>query len=171
MSPRYIRPRPIEADDDTSGFSSGNDVLDDWLRRFALVNHASGGARTYVTRPWRSHRVAGFYALATSSVQHAEATPRAARGMPHSPIPAILLGRLAVDQKDQGAGLGSHLLRDAIARTLTAADAIGVRVLLVHAADENARSFYLNFDFEPSPTDPMNLQLLLKDARAIADNA
>jgi predicted N-acetyltransferase YhbS len=82
------------------------------------------------------------------------------------PIPAVLLGRLAVDHKEQGHGLGRYLVRDAIIRTLWAAEVIGVRALLVHAASEDVRRFYLRLDFEPSPTDPLHLMLLLKDARA-----
>jgi GNAT superfamily N-acetyltransferase len=83
------------------------------------------------------------------------------------PIPVVLLGRLAVDRKEQGRSLGSNLLRDAITRTVEAAEIIGVRALLVHALNERARDFYLHHDFEPSPTDPLHLMLLIKDARKI----
>ena len=88
------------------------------------------------------------------------------------PVPAILLSRLAIDRREQGNGLGKHLLRDAIARSVRAADLIGVRALLVHAVNQQARSFYTRFDFEPSPTDPLHLLLLIKDARAaLSSNA
>jgi GNAT superfamily N-acetyltransferase len=83
------------------------------------------------------------------------------------PVPAILLSRLAVDRKDQGLGLGKDLLRDAIVRSVEAADLIGARALLVHALNDNAREFYAHFDFEPSPTDPLHLMLLIKDARVV----
>jgi predicted N-acetyltransferase YhbS len=162
---RYSTPRPIEPNDDTSAFSSGETALDEWLKRYALVNHTAGAARVYVTL--REGQVVGYYALAAASVMKADATQRAGKAMPQ-PIPAILLGRLAVSQKEQGHGLGKHLLRDAIVRTLGAAEAIGVRVLLVHCASEGARNFYLNFGFEPSPTDPMHLMIMLKDARRVA---
>lgn len=161
---RYSRPRPITNDDDLSAFSCGEPSLDEWLRRFALANHLAGGSRCFVT--CRQEKVVGYYALATASIQHDDATRRVRQGMPR-PIPAVLLGRLAVDQKEQGHGLGKHLLRDAIIRTLDAADLVGVRVLLVDALSEDARAFYLRFDFEPSPTDAMHLMLLLKDARAL----
>lgn len=82
------------------------------------------------------------------------------------PVPAILLSRLAVDRSVQGAGLGAHLLRDAVARSVAAADLIGIRAMLVHALHEDARKFYAHFGFEPSPTDPMHLLLAIKDARA-----
>jgi GNAT superfamily N-acetyltransferase len=164
---RYSSPRPISQEDDTAQFSCGDDRLDEWLRRFALANHFGGGARTYVVL--RDSRVVGYYALATASIQRADATTRVAKAMPQ-PVPAVLLGRLGVDQKEAGRGLGSGLLRDAILRTLQAAEVVGVRVLLTHAASEDARSFYLKRGFEPSPTDPMHLMVLLKDAKAILEH-
>lgn len=162
---RYDAPRPIESGDDTSAFSCGDSALDEWLKRYALVNHNAGAAKVYVAL--REGQIVGYYALAAASIMRADATERAGKAMPQ-PIPAILIGRLAVSQKEQGHGLGKHLLRDAITRTLGAAEAIGVRVLLVHCASEDARNFYLNFGFEPSPTDPLHLMLMLKDARRAA---
>jgi GNAT superfamily N-acetyltransferase len=161
---RYSTPRPITADDVVTGFDCGEPSLNDWLRRRALTNQDSGASRCFVTS--RDSTVAGYYALATGSVQRVAASPRIARSMPE-PIPVILLGRLAVDLKEQGHGLGAHLLRDVIARTVQVADSVGVRALLVHALNERARAFYLRYDFEPSPIDPLQLMLLLKDARAI----
>ena len=84
------------------------------------------------------------------------------------PIPVVVLGWLAVDRKEQGHRLGSNLLPDAITRTVEAAEIIGVRALLVHAVHERAHDFYLHHDFEPSPTDPMHLMLLMKDARKVS---
>lgn len=159
----YSAPRPIVAEDLVADFDCGESSLNDWLRKRALTNQATGASRCYVT--CRDSRVVGYYALAAGSVQRAAANPRVAKAMPE-PIPVILLGRLAVDQKEQGHSLGEQLLRDAIARTVEAADIIGVRALLVHALNEQARNFYLRYDFEPSPTDPLHLLLLMKDARA-----
>jgi GNAT superfamily N-acetyltransferase len=79
------------------------------------------------------------------------------------PIPAVILARMAVDEKYRGSGLGSALLQSAIETTMAAARTIGIACLLVHAMDEGARSFYLHFDFEPSPTDPLHLFLRLAD--------
>jgi GNAT superfamily N-acetyltransferase len=73
--------------------------------------------------------------------------------------------RLAVDHRWQGQGIGNALLRDALRRTLQAADIAGIRTLAVHAKDKAARDFYEKFDFIPSPTDPMHLFVLLKDVR------
>ncbi len=160
----YSRPRPISADDDTSSFDSGEPPLDDYLRQRALANHVQGASRCFVT--CRAGRVVGYYALASASVQHRDVTGKVRRNMP-DPVPVILLSRLAVDRKEQGSGLGKHLLRDAILRSVAASEIIGVRALFVHALNDTARAFYAHFDFEPSPTDPLHLLLLMKDARAV----
>lgn len=160
----YSRPRPIRQDDETASFDSGEPSLDRYLQTRALSNHLQGASRCYVT--CRGARVVGYYALAATSIRHRDAPGKVRRNMPE-PVPAILLSRLAVDRKDQGLGLGKDLLRDAIVRSVEAADLIGARALLVHALNDNAREFYAHFDFEPSPTDPLHLMLLIKDARVV----
>jgi predicted N-acetyltransferase YhbS len=161
---RYTRPRPITAQDDVTDFDSGEPSLDNWLRRRALTNQATGASRCFIT--CRENRCVGYYALTVSSVQHADSTRRIGHGMP-DPIPVVLLARLAVDAKQQGRGLGRHLLRDAIARTVEVSEIVGVRALLVHALHEQARDFYLRFGFEPSPTHELHMMLLMKDARHV----
>jgi predicted N-acetyltransferase YhbS len=160
----YSQPRPIHEDDDASTFDSGERSLDEYLRTRALSNHVQGGSRCFVT--CRDGRVVGYYALASASVEHRDLAGKVRRNMP-DPVPVILLSRLAIDRKEQGSGLGKNLLRDAIARSVAAAEIVGVRALLVHALHDEARAFYLHFDFEPSPTDPLHLLLLMKDARAL----
>lgn len=160
----YSAPRPISESNEVADFDSGEPTLDAYLRGRALANHVEGASRCFVT--CRDGRVVGFYALASASLEHAGAPGRVRRNMP-DPVPAILLSRLAIDRNEQGKGLGAHLLRDAIIRTVGAAEIIGVRVLLVHALHERARAFYAHFGFESSPTDPLHLLLLIKDARAI----
>lgn len=95
-----------------------------------------------------------------------ESTARIAKGLAKHPIGVVLLARLAVDRSEHGAGLGKALLVDALTRALTAAEAIGARAILVHAIDEEAAAFYKKFGFEPSPLDPKQLMLLMKDLRA-----
>lgn len=170
--PRFGGPEPLRRDHDLERFASGVSSLDGWLRRHALQSAATGSARTFVvTDAEQGGRVVGYHALAAASVSHGAATARVAKGMPRHPIPAVLLARLAVDASAQGRGLGAWLLRDAMLRSLAAAEAVGMRVLLVHALDDRARAFYLRHGFEPSPTDPLNLQLLVKDLRAAVDVA
>lgn len=159
----YCKPRPLQDADDISTFDCGTDSLNEYLHNRALANHMSGASRCFVT--CRDGRVAGYYALTSSVVDHEDVAGKVRRNMPN-PVPAILLARLAVDLKDQSNGVGASLLQDAIRRTVHVAEEVGVRVLLVHALHEDAQRFYRHFGFELSPTDPLHLMLLMKDARA-----
>ena len=163
----YSQPRPISEGDDFATFESGEPTLDEDLHKRALSNHLEGASRCFVT--CRHGQVVGFYALASASVDRGAVPGKVRRNMP-DPVPVILLSRLAVDRKEQHKGLGKQLLRDAITRSVQAADIIGVRALLVHALHDDARSFYAHFEFEPSSTDPLHMLLLMKDARAIINN-
>jgi len=151
---------------DVRGFDCGKPPLDAFLQRFALVNQSTGSAQTYVAA--RGGKVVGYYSLAVGAVELAAAPARVAKGLPRHPVPVMLLARLAVDRTEQGLGLGlgKALLKDALLRTAQAAGIAGIRALLVHAKDDEARAWYLSFDFEPSPTDPYHLFLLMKDLRA-----
>jgi len=145
-------------------FSSGEASLDDWLRKRALRNEAEGASRTYVVCEQGSNRVVAYYALATGAVLREAAPGTVRRNMPE-PIPVMVLGRLAVDERFQKRGLGRALVRDAILRTLQAGDIAGIRAILVHALSDSARVFYLHCGFEPSPIDSLTLMLRLSDAR------
>ena len=163
---RFGDPEALTDAHDIEGFDAGVASLTTWLREHALQAGRTGSARTFaVTDAHQVGRVVGYHALAAASVERVAATPRAGRGMPGHPVPAILLARLAVDQTVQRRGVGAWLLEDAMRRALSVSEEFGVRVLLVHAIDEGARSFYERFGFEASPTDPLNLQLLTKDIR------
>lgn len=162
----YRPPRPLSGKQALDEFASGAAALDDWLRRHARVSQASGTARVYVATLADGCTVVGYYALAAAQVAPGEAVARARTGQPTArPVPAIVLARLAVDERHQRIGVGRSLLQDVLLRCLDAAKSIGARVLLVHAKSEDAKSFYLRFGFEPSPSDPLNLQLLMKDIR------
>jgi GNAT superfamily N-acetyltransferase len=156
----WRRPEPLNPDHVVPGFSCGKPELDEWLRKRALANQMSGGSKTHVVI--EDGRVIGFYVLTSGAVARDTVGGRTRRNMP-DPIPAVILARMAVDEKHRGNGLGSALLQSAIETTLAAARTIGISCLLVHAKDEEARSFYLHFDFEPSPTDPLHLILRLAD--------
>lgn len=145
--------------------------LDVWLVKHARAAAGAGSARTYVVVDTRQDRVVGYHALSLASIEHADATERGRKGMPRHPIPAMLLARLAVDKAVQGNGIGAFLLRDAMGRALSVAEQAGMRLLLVHALNDEARAFYEHFGFEPSPSDPMNLQLLVEDIRLALDSA
>jgi len=158
-------PEPLTAAHDVRNFDCGKQGLTEWLRRYALQSHQAGAARVYAVH--RTGRVVGYSALAAGSVEPDEAPERVRKGLARHPIPVILLARLAVDISEQRQGLGAALLKDALRRTASAADEIGARAILVHAKDDEAKAFYRHFDFEPSPTDPLHLFLLMKDLRAI----
>ncbi|MCU0874247.1 MAG: GNAT family N-acetyltransferase [Pirellulaceae bacterium] len=158
------RPRPLQRDDRGDDFDCGSEPLNDYLKRFAWPNQQAGAARTYVAM--RGKRVAGYYTLAYASVEHQAAAPRIRRGLAQHPIPVMLLARLAVDRGEQGHGLGKGLLKDALLRTLQAAEIAGLRAVIVHAKDVAAKAFYEQFGFQSSPLDELHLMLLLKDVRS-----
>ncbi len=149
---------------DASTFDCGTESLNAWLKRYALVNQQNDAAQTYVLH--RNGLVVGYYALTAGSVRPEEAPGRISKGLAKHPIGVILLARLATDKREQGKGLGKALLKDALLRTMSAADAIGARAVLVHAIDDEARRFYERFGFERSPIDELELMLLMKDLRA-----
>ncbi len=161
----YEPVRKLSASDTVDSFDCGQPALNQFLQRFALVNQKSNSAQTYVS--CCSDAVVGFYSLAVGSVDPATAAPRVIKGVAQHPVPVMILARLAVDLQHQGAGLGKALLKDALMRTAQAADIAGIRALLVHAKDEPARQWNLNWEFEPSASDPFHLFLLLKDIKAM----
>ena len=156
----------LRGDHDLARFDCGNDELNRFLKRFALANQQAQSAQTYVA--CRDTVVVGYYSLAFGSVAREQTPERVKKGLARHPIPVMILARLAIDQSMQGKGLGQGLLKDALERTVRAADIGGLRAMLVHAKDDSARAFYEHFDFEPSPTDPYHLFMLLKDLKRAA---
>lgn len=158
--------RKLAAADEVQPFDCGEPSLNRFLQRFALVSQQAHSAQTYVCCAAAS--VAGFYSLTVGSVEPAAAAARVTKGVPRHSVPVMILARLAVDLSHQRAGLGKALLKDALLRTAQAADIAGIRALLVHAMDDVAKRWYLQWEFEPSPTDPLHLFLLMKDLKALA---
>ena len=148
-------------DHDRNAFDCGVSVLSEYLKKYALQNQKKHAARTYVAT--RGNRIVGYYSLAYGSVSLEEAPQSVKSGLPRHPIPVILLARLAVDSTEQGSGLGTALLKDALLRTIQAAEIAGLRAMLVHAKDDSAKRFYEKFGFEPSPIDGYHPFLRLSD--------
>lgn len=146
-------------------FDCGQEVLNRFLQRYALQNQQAGASQTYVGLV--GGVIAGFYTLTVGQVTYDDAPARLTKGLARHPVPIMLLARLATDRRWQKQGVGRALLKDAMLRSLQAADIAGIRAFAVHAKDEAARQFYQHFDFIPSPTDPMHLFVLLKDVRRI----
>jgi len=155
-------PEKLKSSHQIASFDSGNSQLDDWLKRRALKNELDGASRTYVLCTEEDVAIA-YYCLANGAVAQATATGRVRRNMP-DPIPVMVIGRLAVDCHWQGKGIGRALLRDAILRTLQAAEIAGIRAILVHAISKEAKQFYENCGFTASPVDPMTLMVKVNDA-------
>jgi GNAT superfamily N-acetyltransferase len=161
-------PRRVEklrSDHPIEGFDCGREELNRYLLRYAWANQQAGAAQTYVGLV--GDAVVGYHTLSVGQVSREEAPERLTKGLARHPVPIMLLARLAVERRWQGQGVGKSLLKDAMQRTLQAADIAGIRAFAVHAKDEEARNFYQKFEFVPSPTDSMHLFVLLKDVRRI----
>jgi GNAT superfamily N-acetyltransferase len=153
----------LAANHDLTEFDCGrHSSLNDWLKRFARMNQASGDSRTYVVH--RNGKVVGYYSLAPGSISRKQATARARQAAPE-PIPVVLLARLAVDWREQGRELGAALLKDALLRAYAGAQIVGGCAILVHAIDPEAAAFYRKYGFETCPALELHLMLLMKDLR------
>ena len=155
-------PQPLADHHVLDAFECGEPSLDEWLKRRAPGNQASGASRTYVV--CAGEAVVGYYCLAVGALGHADAPGALRRNWP-DPIPVMVLGRLAIHKEHHQAGLGTALLRDALRRTLQAAEIAGVAALLVHALSEGAKRFYRSRGFVESPLKLMTMCLILESAR------
>ena len=153
-------PEIITKDHHIEGFTSGEDSLDHWLKRKALKNLANSASRTYVVH--NNYNVSGYYCMSTGSIECNKVPGKIKRNMPN-PIPLMVLGRLAVDIKYQGKGIGRGLLKDAVLRTYTISQKVGVKALLVHALTDSAKHFYKRFGFIESPIEEMTLFLPMQN--------
>lgn len=161
------RPEPLTASHAVADFDSTEPSLNDWLKRRAWQNQVSGATRTFVAT--KEGSVRAYYALASSAVAPAAAPGRFRRNMP-DPIPVVVLARLAVHRDYQGQGLGRALFQDAALRVIHAADAIGIRGLIVHALSDPAKRFYEQLGLQPSPLDPLVLMTTVADLKAALAN-
>lgn len=159
---RLEGPFPISADHELAVFDCGVATLNDWLKRRAVENNRTGASRTYVV--CEGQEVIAYYCLSTGAVDHDISPSQLRRNMP-DPIPVVVLGRLAVDQRYQNRKLGHVLLKDAILRSLQIAEIAGAVALLVHSISEEARRFYLSAGFVELPSQPKTLYLLMRTVR------
>jgi len=157
-------PTPILVNHEVVGFVSGEHSLDQWLKRRALKNQASGASRCFVL--CINKKVVGYYTLSAGAISHAAVPKMMRRNMP-DPLPVLLLGRLAIDKNYHNKGLGSALLRDALIRAVSVANEAGVFAILLHALSEQAKRFYLSRGFVESPIQPMTLMMTLETVHSI----
>lgn len=163
MSLQFSAPEPLSTHHHLDEFDCGEVVLDDWLKRRAMANQASGASRTFVVSD-PDNRVYGYYAMAAGAVSHHMAISSVRRNMP-DPVPVMVLARLAVDCRAQGMKLGASLLQDAVNRAVAVSQNTGVRAMLVHALHERAKRFYEHYGFQASPLHPMTLMLRLNNVK------
>lgn len=161
----FTEPRSITSKDPVAGFDCEVEILNRYLQKHAFQAQQGEGARTYVTFS-KDGIIAGYFTLAYGSIEHEKAPERVTKGIARHPIPVMLLARLAVDKRFKGQGIGKELMRDAMLRTLNAAEIAGLRAIVVDAKDDAAKAFYQRYGFEPFKDEPMRLSLILKDVRA-----
>ena len=157
---KLARHHPVDS------FDCGAEPLNRFLIRFALANQQAQASQTYVALAGEA--VSGFYSLVVGEVNYDGAPERLKKGLARHPVPIMILARLAVSLSSQGQGIGSGLLKDAMKRTIQAADIAGIRAFVVHAKDDAARPFYSHFGFAPGFTDPLHLYLLTKELKGLS---
>lgn len=159
-----LGPVPLSDTYSAEHFDCGVPALNEFLSKFALANDRANTAKTYVVV--RGEQIVGYYSLAAASISFENASPRFKKGIAKHPVPLILLARLAVDVEEKGKRLGEALLKDVFKRFIEASRIVGSRGLVTEAKDDNAKSFYLRYGFEPWPPDGNYLYLLTKDILA-----
>lgn len=157
----------LDKSHDRSGFDCGNSTLNDWLYNRAGQFDRRDLSRTYVATQPDESAVCGYYALSTHRVFYGDIPVAESKGLPRMDIPVILLGRLAVEQSNQGKGLGAILLIDALRRALHISDQVGIRAVEVDAIDDSAQAFYLKFGFRSLLDDPRHLMMPMHEIRKL----
>ena len=158
----HAGPELLAGEHRLEAFDCGSGPLNDWLVQRALRNQSSGTSRTWVVVEVGTGQVVAFYASSTASILRSSAPKRIGRNQPEE-MPALLLARMGVDSRHQSRGLGAALLKHFMLKAVEVAQSVGVRVLLIHAKDDNAKSFYEHYGFVESPLDPLVMMMLLTD--------
>ena len=156
MLPQIV---PLSQHHVKSSFDCGMPLLNTFLHKYATQNAKNDASKTYVYISQSSNEVAGYYTLSYGSTNPSSAPMRVRKNMPHYPIPVLMIGRLAVDKKYQGLGLGAALLKDALLKAIEASHIAGLKAVVVSAKNDIAVEFYKKFDFEESMLDKYSLML------------
>lgn len=159
MNDRRLIIEPLDAHHNRASFSCGEPALDIYLQRQASQDVRRRVAQVFVALGSAPEIIAGYYSLSASSFQKASLPPSLAKKLPHYPVPAAVLGRLAIDLTQQGRGLGETLLLDAMRRVLRASTKMAVYALIVDAKNDRAKSFYERFGFQALVDDERRLFL------------
>jgi GNAT superfamily N-acetyltransferase len=161
---KLTEPAPIAREDNVDDFDSGEESLNNWLKKRALKSHLSGACRVFVVK--NEKKVVAYYGLSAGSIALDAAPKKMQRNMPNL-LPVLLLGRLAVDRGHHNKGIGKGLLRDAMIRATLIAEEAGVFAILVHALSDQAKQFYLSCGFVLSPLQPMTLFMTVSTIKKI----
>jgi predicted N-acetyltransferase YhbS len=157
------KPVSLTKEHNLESFDCGKEPFTNWLRRFALQSQIARHTKTMVIAD-NNKVVIGYYSYNVISVEHDDSTPaRVKKGLAKYPIPVFLIARLAISTEYQGQGLGARLLRTALKGATASTEIIPIRAVIVDAIDEEAKRFYMGFDFEPYPADGLRMWLLMKD--------
>ena len=147
-------------------FSSGEPSLDVFLKTQASQYERRNVGRTYVATEEPSPNVSGYYTIAVGALKLDQLAEQSRKNLPRHDVPVALLGRLAVDQTQQGKGLGATLLRDALLRIVTISEQIGIHAIVVDALHDKAKNYYLKYSFTPCVDQPLRLYLPVKSISA-----
>jgi ribosomal protein S18 acetylase RimI-like enzyme len=153
---------PLGAHHDRTAFSCGEPALDSYLQRQASQDIRRRVARVFVAVGDVPEKIAGYYSLSATSFEKNELPSALTKRLPHYPVPAATLGRLAVDREQQGRGLGEMLLLDAIRRVIGASAVLAVYAIVVDAKNERAQAFYERYGFRLFAGEPRRLFLPLE---------
>lgn len=165
FGPESVRIEPLEAQHDRASFACSNEPLNRYLKERATQDIRRGLARSFVATPVdEPTRILGFFTLSATSIVAADLPPELAKRLPRYPVPAALIGRLAVDQKTAGRGLGGILLMEAVEKAKVAARTIAITVIVVDPIDDAAERFYTAFGFRSLQGPQRRLFLTLPSA-------
>ena len=166
----YNYPRLLAAHDDVSSFVCHSPERTKWLRNYGTVSAAANTSKVFVVTEEGKGQVVAYYAWCMASIAQIDAPVRLLTGAARYAQPVALLARLGVDESHEGRGLGAGLVADVVRRFVDVSQSIGCRGLLIHAADDDALSFYRHLlpGIDESPTNPRHLVLLTKDAATTA---
>lgn len=165
---KITEPTGLTLEYDISSFDCGHDALNDWLQEKAIKNEREDASRCFFICD--DNKVIGYYAFSTGSIEQKDMPGGLKRNMPN-PIPVLVLGRLAIDKKYQGQSFGKHLLKDGLLRSIAVSEHVAFKALMVHAIDEKAKEYYMNFGFFESPTNDLTVFLPMKHIRKEYDNS
>jgi GNAT superfamily N-acetyltransferase len=160
---------PISKQMSREGFDCGKEKLNLYLRQSARQHHEKGISKTFVALPEpESNIIAGYYSVCMAQISFLSLSTTQQKGIPSEyPIPAMRITRLAVDKTFQGKGLGQELLMEALTRALRLSSEVAIYAVVVDAIDEQAKLFYLKYDFIPYEDQSNSLFLPIKQLKKL----